>query len=143
VNFTRRRLGLLVPALAAASTARAQDKKMVTSKVFKYEDLPAKPNGQNTGRAVFNGATHLDYPIELHLTELGPGQAPHPPHQHVHEEVLMLQSGVLDMTIGGETTRITPGSVVYAASNEQHGWRNPGSAPAQYFVFALGPKASG
>jgi len=141
LNYTRRDLGLLLPALAAASAARAQDKKMLACQIFKYEDLPAKPNGLNTGRAVFNGATHLDYPIELHLTELGPGQAPHPPHKHVHEEIMMLQTGELDVTIGGTTTRITAGSVVYAASNQQHGWRNPGSAPAQYFVLALGPKA--
>ena len=141
VNCTRRDLGLLLPALAAASAAQAQDKKMTTSRIFKYEDLPAKHNGQNTGRAVFDGATHLDFPIELHLTELGPGMAPHPPHKHVHEEILLLRRGELDVTIAGTTTRITPGSVVYAASNEQHGWRNAGSEPAQYFVLALGPKA--
>jgi quercetin dioxygenase-like cupin family protein len=74
----------------------------------------------------------------LHLTELGPGQAPHAPHKHLHEEVMMLQTGVLDVTIDGKTTRISAGSVVYAASNEMHGWRNPGTGPAQYFVIALG-----
>ena len=47
----------------------------------------------------------------MHLTELGPGQAPHAPHKHVHEEMVMLQTGLLDVTIEGKTTRLTPGSV--------------------------------
>ncbi len=137
MTHTRRDLASLIPVLIAGSAA-AQDQRMTTSKIFKYEDLPAKANGQNTARNVFDGANHSGFHIDLHLTELGPGQAPHAPHKHVHEEVMMLQTGVLDVTIGGKTTRITPGSVVYAASNEEHGWRNPGSGPAQYFVMALG-----
>ena len=136
MNYTRRDLGLLLPALAVAS-GRAQQKAL-PSKAFKYEDLPVRGNGPNQSRAVMNGTTHSGFPIELHISELGPGQSPHPPHQHVHEELLMLKSGVLDATILGETTRVTAGSVVYLASNDLHGWRNPGPDPAQYFVIALG-----
>jgi quercetin dioxygenase-like cupin family protein len=40
--------------------------------------------------------------------------------------------------MNGETTRLTPGSVVYVASNDLHGWKNPGQEPARYFVMALG-----
>jgi quercetin dioxygenase-like cupin family protein len=75
----------------------------------------------------------------MHLTELGPGMAPHAPHKHVHEEMVMLQTGELEVTIEGKTTHLTPGSVAYVASNELHGWKNPGTGRAQYFVIALGP----
>jgi quercetin dioxygenase-like cupin family protein len=85
-----------------------------------------------------NGDTHSSFPVEVHLTELGEGQMPHPPHKHVHEEMLLLQSGTVDVTINGQTTRLTPGSVAYVASNDQHGWRNPGPGRAQYFVVAFG-----
>jgi quercetin dioxygenase-like cupin family protein len=74
----------------------------------------------------------------MHITELGAGQAPHPPHKHVHEEILMLRSGMLDATILGQTTRVTAGSVLYLNSNDEHGWRNPGPDPAQYFVISVG-----
>ena len=47
-------------------------------------------------------------------------------------------AGTLDVTIEGKTTRLTPGSVAYVASNELHGWKNPGADRAQYFVIALG-----
>jgi quercetin dioxygenase-like cupin family protein len=139
VNPSRRDLGIILPALAAA-TASAQEKenKTLPSKAFKYEDLPVKINGENKSRAVLNGETHSGFPIELHMTELAAGQAPHPPHQHVHEELLMLQQGTLDATIKGQTTQVTAGSVVFLASNDEHGWRNPGPGPAQYFVIALG-----
>ncbi len=137
MTYSRRELGLYLPALTAA-VAAAQESNKLPSKAYRYEDLPVRANGQNKSRAVLKGETHSGFPIELHLTELGPGQAPHPPHRHVHEEILMLQSGVLDATIKGQQTRLTAGSVAYLASNDEHGWRNPGPEPAQYFVMALG-----
>jgi quercetin dioxygenase-like cupin family protein len=139
LDYTRRDFGLVLPALAAAaSQAQAQDGKALPSKAFEYTALDVKTNGQNQSRAVLNGQTHSGFPVELHMTTLGPGQAPHPPHHHVHEEILMLQTGRLDVMIMGKTTRVTAGSVVYVASNEEHGWKNAGAEPAQYFVIALG-----
>ncbi|HEY2014923.1 MAG TPA: cupin domain-containing protein [Bryobacteraceae bacterium] len=139
MNYSRRDLGLVLPALAAtAATAAAEPGNALPSKAYKYEDLPVKVNGQNKARAVLNGETHSGFAVEMHLTELGPGQAPHPPHKHVHEELLMLQTGMLDVTITGQTTRVNAGSVVFLASNDEHGWRNPGTERAQYFVIALG-----
>ena len=140
MNYSRREVGLMLPALAATAAADPQSQAL-PSKAFKYEDLPVKASGQNQSRAILNGETHSGFPVELHMTELGPGQAPHPPHHHVHEEILMLRTGALDVTIGGQTTRVTAGSVVYAASNQEHGWKNPGPERAEYFVIALGQKA--
>lgn len=140
VNYTRRNLGLLLPALAAARGAAQQAalQKALPSRAFKYEDLPVKVNGPNKSRAVFTGTTHSGFLVDLHITEVAAGQAPHAPHQHVHEELLILQSGILDATINGQTTRVTAGSVLYLASNDMHGLRNPGPGAAQYFVVALG-----
>jgi quercetin dioxygenase-like cupin family protein len=134
VNYSRRDLGLLLPALAAASGQAQAQSKVLPSKAYKYEDLAVR----GSSRAVLNGETHSGFPIEMHITELPAGQAPHPPHKHIHEEVLMLRSGMLDATILGVTTRVTAGSVLYLASNDLHGWRNPGPDPAQYFVMSLG-----
>ena len=137
MKYTRRDLSILLPALASA-TALAQPGKLLPSAVFLYEDLPVRVNGRNKGRNVMSGETHTGSPFEIHLTELGPGQEPHPPHKHVHEEMLLLQQGALDVTLDGKTTRLTPGSVAYVASNHQHGWKNPGDTPTQYFVIAFG-----
>src|SRR3954447_22785308 len=99
LNFSRRKLALLLPAVAAAQE-KPQPAKL-PSKSFRYEDLPVKESGQNKQRAVLNGATHSGFMVEMHLTELGPGQAPHAPHKHVHEEMVLLQTGQLDVTIEG------------------------------------------
>ena len=76
MDCSRRDLALLLPAVAAAQE-KTPSKPMLPSKTYRYEDLPVKENGQNKGRAVLNGLTHSNFPVELHLTELGPGQAPH------------------------------------------------------------------
>src|SRR5438128_1000097 len=118
VNPSRRDLGLILPALAAA-TASAQENKMLRSPAqstaFLFDKLPVKVNGQNKSRAVMTTELHSGFPIELHMTELAAGQAPHPPHHHVHEELLLLKEGTLDATIKGETTRITAGSILFLA----------------------------
>jgi quercetin dioxygenase-like cupin family protein len=130
--MTRRDLPLFASALLAAS-AQAQNASL-PSHVYKFDDLVLK----GTSRAVFDGLTHSGFHIDLHETELAPGAAPHAPHKHEHEEIVMVREGTLEVTIEGKATVVGPGSVVYAASNDLHGWRNVGETRAQYFVIALG-----
>ena len=140
MKLSRRDLSALLPALAAAQSAMAQSnaKPTLASKAYRFEDLPEKVNGQNRSRDVFNGKNHSGFPVDIHITDLGPGQMPHAAHHHVHEEIVMLQTGLLDVTIEGKLTRVTAGSVVYVNSNEEHGWKNPGPERARYFVMAIG-----
>jgi mannose-6-phosphate isomerase-like protein (cupin superfamily) len=138
MKISRRQMAGLLPALAVAQTQEKKEKPVLQSKAYKYEDLAVKVNGENNSRAVFDGKNHSGFGVELHMTELGPGMSPHAPHHHVNEEALMLRTGQLDVTIKGQTTRVTAGSVVYVNSNEEHGWKNPGPERAQYFVMALG-----
>ena len=135
--ISRRDLTFLLPALAASLPASAADGKM-SSTIFRYEDLPVKVNGQNKGRAVLNTTTHGGFPVELHMTELGPGQSPHAPHHHAHEEIVMLRRGMLEANLGGKIGQLTAGSIIFVESDIEHGWRNPGTEPAEYFVIALG-----
>lgn len=141
MKLSRRDLAVLVPALAAAQQTKPPKTK-IASKAYVYESLPVKESANgNRSRAVFDGLTHSGFPVDLHMTELAPGQAPHAPHRHAHEEIVMVRSGSLDVMIEGKTTRVTPGSVVYVASNEFHGWKNAGTDRAEYFVIALGREA--
>lgn len=136
MSHTRRDCAL---AIASLALARAADTKKLESKTYRFEDLPVKVNKNGSkGRAVLNGGTHDNFPIEMHLTELQPGQEPHPPHHHVHEEMVLIQSGLLEVTINGKASRLGPGSAAFVASNEEHGWKNVGDTKALYFVLALG-----
>lgn len=136
MTYSRRELTILFSVLATrkmpAQTSPLQ------SNTYAFGDLPVRNNGRNVLRPVLNGATHAGLPIELHMTELAPGEAPHPPHHHVHEEMVILHQGTLEVTITGRSVTLEPGSVAYVASGEEHGWRNVGTTRAQYFVLALG-----
>ncbi|MBL8232425.1 MAG: cupin domain-containing protein [Bryobacterales bacterium] len=133
----RRDLKSLLLGVAVAGAATAQPSAL-PSKTFPFEGLPVRNNGRNRSRAVLNGKTRSGYAIEMHHTELAPGLAPHPPHQHVHEEVLVVREGTLEVTIRDTVTTLGPGGIAYIASNEHHGWKNIGATQAHYLVMTLG-----
>ena len=135
---TRRDLALLAFIAAKAAPAAEPQRKTLPSAMYKFDDLPVKQNGENRSRDVFDGLTHSGFQIDIHETELAPGLAPHVPHRHIHEEIVMVREGTLEVTIEGKVTTATPGSVVYVASKDFHGWKNAGATRAHYFVMALG-----
>jgi quercetin dioxygenase-like cupin family protein len=136
MNHTRRELTGLLPVLFAA-TAKA-DNAELPSKAYPFDQLPVKTNKQNQTRPVLDGMTHAGCQLEVHLTSLPPGGMPHPAHHHVHEEMILVQEGTMEVTIMGKKTRLGPGSVAFVHSNEEHGWQNVGDTRAQYFVIAIG-----
>ena len=136
MKYTRRDLSVLVPLLAAADAAA--QKPVLTSKTYAFDELPVKTNGENKSRAILNGTIHDGCPLEMHITELAPGLAPHPPHHHGHDEVVIVRQGTMAVTVNGKTTNLGPGSVVFFASGDEHGMKNVGTDRAMYTVIALG-----
>jgi mannose-6-phosphate isomerase-like protein (cupin superfamily) len=138
MKLSRRELTLLFPALAAAQSSN--EAGLQPSLAFPFEDQPVRRNGDGSSRQILNGKTHSGFLVDLHATEMPPGGMPHPAHHHVHEEMFLVRSGTMEIDIEGRVTRLTPGSVAYIASNEEHGVRNVGTTKAEYFVFALGER---
>src|SRR5258707_13373706 len=135
MNYTRRDLAMLMG--AGAAQAAAQDKApaaTLVSKAYPFGAMEAKPKGAGKSRAVLQGALHQGFVVNCHITELGPGESPHPPHHHVHEEIVCLRDGLVDVTVDGQTTRLESGSVWFIASNVEHGMKNVGNTNAIYFV---------
>jgi quercetin dioxygenase-like cupin family protein len=137
MNHSRREFGLLFAA-AAAGKAIAADPTL-SSKIYAYSDLAVRARGLNNVRPIFNGELHNGFAIEMHESELAAGQAPHPPHHHVHEEIFIVREGTLEVLLGEKKTVVHPGDVVFIASGLEHGWRNVGQTNARYYLFALGP----
>jgi quercetin dioxygenase-like cupin family protein len=138
MDCSRRDLAALAALFAAGKAAAADKEKLPTAVVNRDEITPGKSN-QASQRKFFNGVTHENIPFEAHETELPAGQAPHPPHKHVHEEMAVVTMGSLEVFIEGRGTKtLTPGGLVYVASNELHGWKNTGATPARYLVVAIG-----
>ena len=140
MTYSRRDLCLLF-ATMAGSTQGAAKVMALPSKVYPYEEMPLRKNAGNESRAVLSGALHTGCFLEVHQTRLAPGGMPHPPHHHLHEEMFLIREGTLEVTISGKPRRLGTGSIAFVGSNDEHGVRNAGTSPTEYFVVALGKDA--
>jgi quercetin dioxygenase-like cupin family protein len=104
------------------------------SSAFDWTKLPVEQTQVGQRRQVFRSRTGTLDEMEVHITTLNPGQAPHAPHRHPDEEMIMIKEGTLEVTVNGKSTRIGPGSVFFVAPNDLHGFKNVGDTQATYFV---------
>jgi mannose-6-phosphate isomerase-like protein (cupin superfamily) len=136
--ISRRQMCGLLPFLV--TNLRAADTR-IPSRAADFNDLAAdkSPNGAEF-RGIVAGKGYNSIPLEIHETILPPGGAPHPAHHHPGDELFLIVKGTVEVTINGKSTRLGPGGAAYAAGGDQHGIRNAGSEPAQYFVATIGPE---
>ena len=147
-KYSRRDLGLLLPALAATASAQsgaqpAADNSLeklpvMKTKSYLYNELPVQTNGQNKQRRMFTAKTHTGFKIESHQSDIAPGEVNHPPHQHLREEMMLIRSGLMELTISGTPHRLGPGDVGVIGSNEIHNAKNVGTTRAEYFIVNIG-----
>jgi quercetin dioxygenase-like cupin family protein len=121
-------------AFGAFATLTAQ-KGVMHSTVFDWTAADTKPNDWGAVRQVVRERTPTLDELEIHVSTLKPGQSPHAPHQHQHEELLILKEGTLETFQSGQTRRVGPGGIIFQASNEMHNVTNVGQAPATYYVI--------
>ena len=141
MSISRRDLCVLLPALVAAggfAEVPGSENPLLPSAVYNLQDLPAHGNARSRSVPIFSGTNHAGVKLSLHETDLAPGASPHPPHHHVNEEVFLMRAGLLEVTIDGKTSQLSPGSVAYVASNAVHGVHNAGREHALYFVLEVG-----
>jgi quercetin dioxygenase-like cupin family protein len=138
VSISRRDLGLLLPALAAArATAQQPTVETMASKAYPSGRIPYKGDDKKKGRQFFLAATHAGFKIECHETVLGAGLETHPPHKHEHEEIMIVVEGTVEANLNGVKQTVQPGSVVVFGSNQMHNARNAGSTPSRYYIVEL------
>jgi quercetin dioxygenase-like cupin family protein len=154
MKYSRRDLGLLLPALAAAGAsaqsvtsgsapaAAAENSveklPVMKTRSFVYNEIPVTTNGKNTSRRMFTAKTHTGFKIESHSSDIAPGEVNHPPHQHLREEMMLVREGVMELTISGKPYRLGPGDVGVIGSNEIHNAKNVGTTRALYFIVNIG-----
>ena len=130
---------LHVPSQPAAESAPPQ---MLRSSVFDWEKLEAKLTKTGERRAIVDSPTVTCAKLEAHATTLRPGEAPHPPHHHPDEEIVLIKEGTVHATIKGVTYHGGPGTIFFFASNDEHGMKNVGDAPATYYVMRIASAAT-
>src|SRR5260370_36366778 len=157
MKSSRRYLGLLLPALGAA-TVPAQSKQgsaqapapaaaadnsveklpLIKTAAYKYNEIPVTSNGKNKSRRMFTAKTHTGFKIESHQSDIAPGEVNHPPHQHLREEMMLIREGLMELTIAGKPYRLGPGDVGVIGSNELHNAKNVGTTVAKHFIVNIG-----
>ena len=138
--MTRRDVWVAVLASVATASvawaAQAPHQPRMPSGVFDWTKLKVDQTAVGERRAIFDSPSTLMDQVECHVTTVKAGLAPHAPHKHFEEELIIVKEGTLEVTLNEtETTTIGPGSVIFAASNEMHGMKNVGDGPATYHVF--------
>lgn len=122
------------------ATKTAAPGKLVSA-VFDWEKLPVKAGARGARRAVVDSPTVTLANFECHVTTVNPGLSPHEPgneiHHHPDEEIVLMKEGLLEVTLPSGKTTAGPGSIIFAASDDKHGWRNVGSTPATYYVVRI------
>lgn len=146
-TFSRRDLGYLLPALAAAAAVRpaaaqtatptAPARAKLDTKNYHHGQIPYNGNDQKKGRRFFMGETHGGFNLETHETILGVGIETHAPHKHLHEEIIIVVEGTVETYNEGKTEVVEAGSVIFYGSNQMHSARNVGKVQARYYVIEL------
>jgi mannose-6-phosphate isomerase-like protein (cupin superfamily) len=132
----------LLPLFSNLKVFAAEDQG-VSSGVFPFENAPMHvANNSAPVRLMLRGKLATGEGVEVHQTLLPPGGSPtSSTHHHPHSEMWLIREGTIELTVNDKKFRLEPGSVGFVRSNEEHGIRNAGTVPANYFVVAVGPGA--
>lgn len=129
-------VGVVAAGLTLGVVSLAQTRKpLMRSSVFEWSGIEVKQTKTGASRDFFKSPTATLDQLESHVTTLNVGEAPHPPHQHPEEELIIVKEGTIEAMQNGATKRAGPGSMIFEASNELHGLRNVGQTPATYYVI--------
>jgi XRE family transcriptional regulator, regulator of sulfur utilization len=122
-------------ALVLTSPAQPASPPVLGATALTWEEIAAKvPEGKRAAQVFRDPTATLDE-LEVHVTFLPAGQASHAPHTHPNEEIIIVKEGTLDAFLGGQTRRLGPGGLIFAASNVPHAVTNVGTTTAVYHVI--------
>ena len=110
MNLSRRELSFLLPLLAA--NADPQQPVKLETNVYHPDQSTDLAGKSKKGSRIFLGEDHSGFQLEMHETVLGPGVAAHPPHKHVHEEIIVVLEGSLETHVEGQTRMAEKGAVI-------------------------------
>lgn len=151
-----RRLGLAAPTVLAlvlgigwtareVAFAREQAKQVASRTVTLHQVTmaPFQYEGRKVGEVglYLDGETPASTKFVTGRFVLAPGQTPHAPHQHVEEEVMIVEAGNGEIFNDGKTTPVAPGSVMYTTPNASHGIVNTGDTPLTFYFVKWQAKA--
>ncbi len=122
------------PKTPAAESA-APDK--LRSGIWAWEEVKVQKTAKGERREFFKSPTVTCRNFSIHATTLNAGELSHAPHRHADEEIIVVKDGTVEATVNGKTKKVGPGSILFFASNDEHGLRNAGDTTATYYVMRV------
>ncbi len=125
-----------VHTVGSEPAARAAKPDRLGSCVVEWSDAATQGGTHDTRRIFFNSATTTLTRLKAHATTAAAGRYPVKNVSHLHLILLIVKEGVIESTISGVTHLVGPGSIIFLAPEAIQTLRNPGEAPATYYVIA-------
>jgi mannose-6-phosphate isomerase-like protein (cupin superfamily) len=115
------------------------------ARAIPLEQMQERKTPSGEGWSIAHGTLATGESVNLHQSMQVAGAPPAQPHVIQHTEFVLVREGEVEFVheAGGQmlTERVGPGGVIYIAFGTKHAVRNVGSAPARYFVVAIGGDA--
>lgn len=118
------------------------DPARLGSAIFHWDKLAVETKETGARRAIASLPTATMANFSVHSSTIKAGLAPHAPHRHPDDEIVLVKEGRLEVTINGVTTRVGPGSILFLSSGDMHGWKNVGDTDATYYVIRIKTEAT-
>jgi len=131
---------------SAKSAAEQAVPGKLASSVIDCSHMPSTPTASGSRIVCVNSPTLTFLALESHITTLNVGQQTAANIVDPNDEVVVIKSGQVEVTVNGIASRMNEGSLMYWAPNDKRSLRNIGSTPTSYQVIrvtsAKSPKAA-
>jgi (S)-ureidoglycine aminohydrolase len=133
---SQRTLALLIVFSISAFAMKTNERIKLDSKVHNWNELEVQSTNTGERRQILDGETMVFDQLEIHVTTLLPGKAPHKSHTHQDfEELIIVKEGKIKQTVGTEEKILSAGSIVVAMPGDEHGLSNAGDTNATYYII--------
>ena len=122
---------------SAKSAAEQAVPGKLASSVIDCNSLPTTPTPTGAHVTCVSSPTLTFVALESHITTLNPGQQGTPNIIDPNDEIVIIKSGQVEITVDGVASRMNAGSLLYWAPNVKRTMRNVGSVPTSYQVFRV------
>jgi len=122
---------------SAKSAAEQAVPGKLASSVLDCGNLPTTPTPSGSRVVCVNSPTLTFLALESHITTLNVGQQTAANIIDSNDEIVVIKSGQVEVTVNGIVSRMNEGSLLYWAPNDKRTLRNIGSTPTSYQVIRV------
>ena len=103
--------------------------------IKEWNDIEFTVNANGGRRDIMRQPVSALKELEMHTTQLKEGLPSHSSHTHADEEIILVRFGRVEESINGKTFQCGLGSVLFLTNDDDHGIRNVGEGPCEYYAI--------